>query len=109
MAPRPRGAVTDVRVDGRDVFVFDHDGAGRPVLVHEPGPGRTLTLGWTPGGRVSPREVDGATTRWQRYRYGALLARPDPAGRTTRIRLDPPGGSSPSRPSGGAPLPLSAT
>ena len=57
----PRGLATDVRVNGRDAFVFDHDAAGRPVLVHEPGPSRTPTLGWTPGGRLAALDVDGAT------------------------------------------------
>ena len=83
-----RGLATDVRVNGRDVVVFDHDAAGRPVLVHEPGRNRTLTLGWTRGGRLASLDVDGATMRWERDTDGLVVARHDPAGRRTTYARD---------------------
>ena len=89
----PRGLATDVRVNGRDAFVVDHDAAGRPVLVHEPGPSRTTTLTWTAGGRLAARDVDGATTQWERDRDGLVVARRDPAGRRATTTYDPAGRS----------------
>ena len=83
-----RGLATDVRVNGRDTILFDHDTAGRPVLVHEPARNRTFTLGWTRGGRLASLDVDGATMRWERDRDGLVTARRDAAGRATSYAHD---------------------
>jgi RHS repeat-associated protein len=86
----PRGLVTDVRINGRDAIVFDHDRTGRPVVVHEPARNRTFTLSWSPGGRLRSLDVDGATTTWRHDRDGYATARTTPHG-TTTYRRDPTG------------------
>ena len=83
-----RGLATDVRLNGRDAIVFERDASGRPLLVHEPARNRTFTLGWTPGGRLASLDVDGALMRWDRDQEGRVVARHDPAGRTTAFAWD---------------------
>src|SRR4029450_9705621 len=67
-ARNPRGQTTDVRVNGRDVIVFERDRAGRPALIHEPGPNRTLSFGWSPGGRLRSLDRGGGAVRWEEDR-----------------------------------------
>lgn len=86
-----RGLATDVRVNGRDTVVFDRDRAGRPVLIHEPARNRTITLGWTRGGRLASLDVDGANMQWDRDGDGLIISRRDPAGRVTGYSWDAAG------------------
>jgi RHS repeat-associated protein len=83
-----RGLATDVRLNGRDAIVFERDASGHPLLVHEPARNRTFTLGWTRGGRLASLDVDGETMRWDRDGDGLVVARHDPAGRTTAFSWD---------------------
>jgi RHS repeat-associated protein len=83
-----RGLATDVRVGGRDAIVFERDASGRPLLVHEPARNRTFSLGWTRGGRLASLDVDGEAMRWDRDGDGLVVARHDPAGRTTSFAWD---------------------
>jgi len=83
-----RGLATDVRLNGRDAIVFERDRSGRPLLVHEPARNRTFTLGWTRGGRLASLDVDGEAMRWERDGDGLVVARHDPAGRTTAYAWD---------------------
>ena len=87
-ARNPRGQTTDVRVNGRDVIVFERDRAGRPALIHEPGSNRTLSFGWSPGGRLRSLDVDGAAIHWEYDRDGYLTTRRDPRGLTSRFAHD---------------------
>jgi RHS repeat-associated protein len=85
------GRMTDVRVNGREVMLFDRDRAGRPVLIHEPARNRTLTLSWSRGGRLRSLDVDGAAMHWTYDADGLITSRQDPAGRTTRYEIDAAG------------------
>jgi RHS repeat-associated protein len=84
----PRGASRDVRVNGRDVVVFERDGTGRPVLVHEPARNRTFTLGWSAGGRLRRLDVDGREMRWEYGPDGLVASRRDAEGHMTRFGRD---------------------
>jgi RHS repeat-associated protein len=86
-----RGQSLDVQVNGRDAVVFDRDRVGRPVLIHEPAGNRTLTLAWTPGGRLRSLDADGRALRWERDRDGRVVVRHEPSGRVTRYHRGPSG------------------
>jgi RHS repeat-associated protein len=86
-----RGRTTDVLVDGREVVVFDRDRVGRPRLIHEPARGRTFTLGWSRGGRLTSLDVDGRTTRWDHDGDGLVVGRRVGDGPVTRWDRDAAG------------------
>ncbi len=86
-----RGLTSEMRVNGRDVMVFDRDRTGRPLLIHEPARNRTMTFDWSPGGRLRSLDTDGAEMRWDYDADGLVSARHDPAGRTTSYVRDQAG------------------
>ena len=75
-----RGLITDVFVDGVNVIVYEHDGAGRSNLVHEPGRDRTETFAWSGGGRLLRWSDEQRSMAWRYDEDGRVAWRRDALG-----------------------------